>query len=81
MSFVLEMVLWFDLSSVPECVSALEKFGKKLIIHVLPGQISLLLARSDLESWNIMVNYGKKFIYTDAVEVKTIISSNDNYII
>ena len=57
------------------------KVWRESVIYVLPGQIPLLLARSDLESWNIMVNYGKKLVYVDAVEVKSIIFSNGNYII
>ena len=46
----------------PVCVG---KVWRDLVIHVLPGHTPLLLARPDLESWNIMVDYGEKLVYVD----------------
>ena len=62
----------------PVCVG---KVWRDLVIHVLPGHTPLLLARPDLEKWNVMVNYGKKMVYVDGIEIKPIISPNGHYMI
>ena len=62
----------------PVCVG---KVWRDLVIHVLPGHTPLLLARPDLESWNIMVGYGEKLVYVDGVEIKPLISANGHYLI
>jgi hypothetical protein len=62
----------------PVCVG---KVWRDLVIHVLPGHTPLLLARPDLENWNVMVNYGKKLVYVDGVEIKLIMSPNGHYMI
>ena len=62
----------------PVCVG---KVWRDLVIHVLPGHTPLLLARPDLESWNIMVDYGEKLVYVDGVEIKPFISANGHYLI
>ena len=58
----------------PVCVG---KTWRDLVIHVLPGHTPLLLARPDLEAWNVMVDYGKKMIYIDGVEIKPVLTANN----
>ena len=62
----------------PVCVG---KTWRDLVIYVLPGHTPLLLARPDLEAWNVMVDYGKKIIYIDGVEIKPVLTANGHYMI
>ena len=62
----------------PVCVG---KTWRELTIHVLPGHTPLLLARPDLEAWNVMVNYGKKLVYVDGTEIKPVFTTNGHYMI
>ena len=41
----------------------------------------LLLARPDLEAWNVMVNYGKKLVYVDGAEIRPVFTANGHYMI
>lgn len=65
-------------ATIPVCVA---KVWKTLTIHVLPGKTPLLLARPDLEDWNVEVNYGKQVIKVDDIIVKHARTSNGHYMI
>ena len=63
---------------IPVCVA---KQWTKLKIHILPGTTPLLLARPDLEKWNVEVNYGQQTIKVNGKEVKPSRTSNGHYMI
>ncbi|CAL1126962.1 unnamed protein product [Cladocopium goreaui] len=65
-------------ANTPVCV---ERTWRQLTIHVLPGHTPLLLARPDLEAWNVMVNYGKKLVYVDGAEIRPVFTANGHYMI
>ena len=65
-------------ATVPVCVA---KQWRSLQVHILPGNAHLLLARPDLEKWNVEVNYGQQSIRVDGVPVKPSRTPNGHYMI
>ena len=63
---------------IPVCVG---KTWRQLAVHVLPGYTPLLLARPDLEDWQVVVDYGKKSVMIGEVPVKPAFTSNGHYMI
>ena len=63
---------------IPVCVG---KTWRQLAVHVLPGYTPLLLARPDLEDWQVVVDYGKKSVMVGEVPVKPAFTSNGHYMI
>ena len=63
---------------IPVCVG---KTWRQLIVHVLPGHTPLLLARPDLESWQTVVDYGRKTVMIGDVQVKPAFTTNGHYMI
>ncbi|CAL1173933.1 unnamed protein product [Cladocopium goreaui] len=63
---------------IPVCVG---KTWRQLIAHVLPGHTPLLLARPDLESWQTVVDYGRKTVMIGDVQVKPAFTTNGHYMI
>ena len=73
------VVLRSQMSAViPVCVA---KTWSKLKVHVLPGSTPLLLARPDLEKWNVEVNYGQQSIKVNGKPVKPARTTNGHYMI
>ena len=63
---------------IPVCVG---KTWRQLTVHVLPGHTPLLLARPDLESWQTVVDYGRKITKIGDVHVKPAFTNNGHYMI
>ena len=63
---------------IPVCVG---KTWRQLTVHVLPGHTPLLLARPDLESWQTVVDYGRKTVMIGDVHVKPAFTTNGHYMI
>ena len=63
---------------IPVCLA---KTWRELTLHVLPGSTPLLLARPDLERWKIVVDYGKKLVLVDGIEVKPTFTANGHYMV
>ena len=63
---------------IPVCLA---KTWRELTLHVLPGSTPLLLARPDLERWKVVVDYGKKLVLVDGVEVKPTFTANGHYMV
>lgn len=63
---------------IPVCLA---KAWRELTLHVLPGSTPLLLARPDLERWKVVVDYGKKLVLVDGVEVKPTFTANGHYMV
>ena len=65
-------------ATVPVCVA---KKWCSLQVHILPSNTPLLLARPDLEKWNVEVNYGQQSSRVDGVPVKPSRLPNGHYMI
>ena len=63
---------------IPVCVG---KTWRQLSVHVLPGHTPLLLARPDLESWQVVVDYGRRTVMIGDVHVKPAFTANGHYMI
>ena len=65
-------------ATIPVCVG---KIWRHLAVHVLPGHTPLLLARPDLEAWDVMVDYGRRSVLVGGVMVKPAFTANGHYVI
>lgn len=65
-------------ATIPVCVAG---EWRKLTVHLLPGTTPLLLARPDLERWDVEMKYGKGQVFVGGKEVKTARTNNGHYMI
>ena len=65
-------------ATIPVCVAG---EWRKLTVHILPGTTPLLLARPDLERWDVEMKYGKGQVLVGGKEVKTARTNNGHYMI
>ena len=61
---------------LPVCVA---QQWRSLDVHLLPGKTPLLLARPDLERWNVEMLYGKQEVRVDGKTIRTSRTPNGHY--
>ena len=72
------MVRSLFVAHIQVCVG---KGRRELFIHILPGHTPLLLARPDLEAWDVSVKYGSKRVFVGDVEVTPAFTNNGHYML